>query len=144
MNVKIPCRKGLSNRGSPFFIPKETAMRHITIPQMRAITGSTPQEAALLFNETMMELAPMRPTFVREGNTYYIQYSIEYNEAETVTEEHELNGEYHNCAECPFCVRDVNRFGDSDMRKKWATCSRTGERVRTDGTVCDTYYTERG
>lgn len=134
MNVKIPCRKGLSNRGSPFFIPKETAMRHITIPQ----------EAALLFNETMMELAPMRPTFVREGNTYYIQYSIEYNEAETVTEEHELKGEYHNCAECPFCVRDLNRFGDIDLRKKWATCSASGERVRTDGTVCDTYYTERG
>lgn len=119
-------------------------MKHIVIPQIRAISGNTPQEAALLFNEAMMELAPLHPTFVREGDTYYIQYSVEINEAETVTEEHELKGEHHKCKECHHCVRDLNRFGDIDARKVWATCAKTGERIRINGEVCDIYYEERG
>lgn len=119
-------------------------MRHLTIPQIRAITGNTPQEAALLFNEAMMELAPLHPTFTREGDTYYIQYSVEIKEAETITEEHGLKGEHHKCEECHHCIRDLNRFGDIDARKVWATCSMTGERIRIRSEVCDTYYKERG
>jgi hypothetical protein len=115
-------------------------MKSYSIPQMRTVTGNTPQEAAMLFNELMMELAPMRPTFVREGNVYYVQYLVEYREAETITEQHELNGEYDKCYTCPFCVKDQNRFGQTDTRKKWATCSKTGSRVRIDGSVCDEYY----
>lgn len=118
-------------------------MKHITIPQIRAISGNTPQEAALLFNSTMMELAEMHPSYTREGDTYYIQYIVEIHEAETAKEEHELKGERHKCHECPHCVRDLNRFGDIDARKVWATCASTGERVRINGSACDTFY-ERG
>ena len=118
-------------------------MKHIVIPQIRAISGNTPQEAALLFNEAMMELAPLHPTFVREGDTYYIQYSVEINEAETIAEEHELKGEHHKCHECPHCVRDLNRFGDIDARKVWATCAKTGKRTRINLDACDIYYEER-
>ena len=117
-------------------------MKHITIPQMRAISGNTPQEAALAFNEAMMELAPLRPSFEREGNTYYITYSIEIREAESIAEEHELKGERHKCIECPSCIRDLNRFGDIDARKRWATCAKTGERCYIRSDVCDLYYEE--
>ena len=119
-------------------------MRHTIIPQMRAISGTTPQEAALAFNEAMMELAPLHPSFVREGNTYYIQYSIEINEAETLAEEHQIKGEHHKCHECPHCIRDLNRFGDIDARKRWGTCAKTGKRTYINGDVCDTFYTEGG
>lgn len=116
----------------------------MTIPQIRAISGNTPQEAALLFNSTMMELAGMHPSFTREGDTYYIQYIVEIKEAESLVEEHELNGERHTCNECHHCVRDLNRFGDIDARKVWATCSGTGERIRLNSSVCEVYYEERG
>ena len=119
-------------------------MKHTVIPQIRAISGNTPQEAALLFNEAMMELAPLHPTFQREGDTYYIQYSIELREAETAADEHELKGEHHTCEECEHCIRDRNRFGDIDARKVYGTCALTGERVRLRKSVCDTYYEERG
>lgn len=119
-------------------------MKHITIPQVKPITGNTPQEAAMLFNQAIMELAPMNPQWTREGDTYYITYLVEYNEAENLVEEHELKGERHTCGECPHCVRDMNRFGEADMRKKWATCCCTGQRIRIDENVCDEYYTERG
>lgn len=119
-------------------------MKHITIPQIRAISGNTPQEAAHLFNETMMELAHLHPTFQREGDTYYIQYSVIIDEAETVADEHKLKGEHHTCGECHRCIRDINRFGDIDARKVWATCELKGERVRIRADVCDEYYKERG
>ena len=119
-------------------------MKHITIPQIRAISGNTPQEAALLFNETIMELAHLHPTFTREGDTYYIQYSVEYDEAETLAEEHVLKGEVRTCKDCRHCIRDLNRFGDIDARKVWATCGKTGERVRIREIVCDEYYNTKG
>lgn len=117
-------------------------MKRIVIPQVRAISGSTPQEAALLFNEAIMELAPLHPTFTREADTYYIQYSVEIAEPETVTDEHELRGEHHTCKECKSCIRDRNRFGDIDARKVYGTCAMTGERVRLRKPVCDIYYEE--
>ena len=119
-------------------------MRHMTIPQMRPITGSTPEEAAQRFNEAMMELAPLHPSFVREGNTYYIQYSVTISEAENVADEHELKGDRHTCKECPHLIRDRNRFGDIDARKVYGTCAMTGERMRLREAVCDIYYEERG
>lgn len=59
-------------------------------------------------------------------------------------EEHELKGEHHKCHECPHCVRDLNRFGDIDARKVWATCAKTGKRTRINLDVCDIFYEERG
>ena len=115
-------------------------MKTISIPQVKPITGNTPQEAAALFNEAIMELAPMHPQWTREGDTYYITYHVTWSEAETLAEEYELKGENHTCEECPFCVRDLNRFGEPHGRKKWATCARKGERVRIEARVCDIYY----
>lgn len=119
-------------------------MKYTVIPQFRAISGSTPQEAALLFNEAIMELAPLHPTFVREGDVYYIQYSIEVKEPENLADEHELKGEKAMCKDCPRCIRDRNRFGDIDARKVYGTCAISGERVRLRTRACDTFYEERG
>ena len=119
-------------------------MKHISIPQIRAISGSTPQEAALLFNQTIMELAPLSPTWTREGDTYYITTLVEYSEPETLAEAAEMEGTTASCVACPYCVRDPNRFGYPDTRKKWATCANSGKRIRIDARACETYYRERG
>ena len=126
--------------GTLIFFRRSVDMKHISIPQVRPITGNTPQEAAMLFNEAIRELAPMHPQWTREGDTYYITYMVAWDEAETLAEEHELKGEKHKCEECPYCVRDLNRFGEVDRRKKWATCASTGERVLISESVCDIYY----
>lgn len=112
-----------------------------SIPQARAISGSTPQETAMLFNQTMMELADLNPTYERDGNVFWVYYTIVRNEPETVVEEHEIEGEYVHCSDCPYLMRDLNRFGSIDGRKKWATCGRTGERTNIDSRVCEEYYT---
>ena len=116
-------------------------MKQISIPQVRPISGSTPQEAAMAFNTAIMELAPMHPTFKQEGNTFWIYYTVVYREPETLSEEYEMRGEGAKCVNCPYCVRDLNRFGDIDERKKHATCTaREGERIRIDSSACDIYY----
>ena len=120
-------------------------MRQISIPQVMPVTGSTPQEAAMRFNEVIRELAPMHPTFEREGDTYYITYSVEYTEPECIADEYELKKEGAHCVDCPYCVRDYNRFGDVDLRKKHATCVKlNGQRIRIDSRACDYYYEGKG
>ena len=119
-------------------------MKYTVIPQFRAISGSTPQEAALLFNEAIMELAPLHPSFQREGDTYYIQHNVQIAEPENLADEHELKGEKATCKDCQKCIRDRNRFGDIDARKVYGTCAETGERVRLRERACDIYYKERG
>lgn len=115
-------------------------MKYTTIPQVRFISGRTPEEAAAEFNLAMRELAPLRPTYEREGTSFYIYFNIEMSEAEDIVEEHQLKGEYHYCRECNNCVRDLNRFGEVDKRKRHATCTYLGERVRLDSRVCEHYY----
>lgn len=116
-------------------------MRTKSIPQMRAIQGSTPTETAMLFNEAMMELAELNPTYERDGQTIWIYYSITQSEPETLAEYHEEQGERAQCIDCMYCMRDLNRFGSIDGRKKWATCGKTGERTNIHSAACDTYYT---
>lgn len=118
-------------------------MKHTKIVQSRFIDGSDGHEVSAEFNQAMMELADLNPKWEREGNSFWIFYSVEKTEAETIVEEHELAGEDAYCIGCPYCIRDLNRFGNTDARKKWATCGKTGERVRIDKSVCEIYYTER-
>ena len=118
-------------------------MKTTKIVQSRFIKGSDGFETSAEFNEAMMELAEMNPKFERDGNSFWIFYSVEKTEAENIVEEHELAGENAHCIECPFCIRDLNRFGNPDGSKKHATCGKTGERVRIDSRVCERYYTER-
>lgn len=115
-------------------------MKTKSIPQMRAIAGNTPQETAMLFNQTMVELADLNPTYERDGGVFWIYYTVVKNEPETVVEEHEMKGERAHCIDCPYLMRDLNRFGNVDGRKKWATCGKTGERTNIDSTVCEEYY----
>ena len=107
---------------------------------MRAVSGSTPQETAMLFNQTMAELADLNPTYERDGGVFWIYYTVVKSEPETIVEEHELNGERAHCIDCPYLMRDLNRFGSIDGRKKWATCGKSGERTNIDSTVCEEYY----
>ena len=115
-------------------------MRTITKHRVEAITGDTPQEAALLFNEAMDRLAELSPTFEREGCTFWIHYKVIHEEAETISESYELAGKTAHCIECPFVIRDLNRFGNIDVRKKWATCGKTGQRTNIECRACDIYY----
>lgn len=118
-------------------------MRTKSIPQTKVIAGSTPQETAMLFNEAMTELADLNPRYERDGSVFWIYYTVVTNEPETIVEEHELKGERAHCIDCPYLMRDLNRFGSIDGRKKWATCGRTGERTHVDSIVCEEYYTLR-
>lgn len=115
-------------------------MKTITKHRVEAITGDTPQEAAMLFNEAMDRLAYLNPTFEREGCTFWIHYKVVQEEAETISDAYELKGKTAHCVECPFIIRDTNRFGNVDARKKWATCGKTGERTKIDCRACDLYY----
>ena len=115
-------------------------MIHKSIMQVRVVSGNTPEETALMFNTTMQELAALNPKYERDGGIFWIYYTVEAKEAETLSEAFELKGEGMTCGDCPYCVRELNRFGAEDKRKKWATCSQTGERVYVGSSACDTYY----
>lgn len=115
-------------------------MKNKSVMQVRAISGNTPEETAMLFNEAMNELSTLNPRYERDGGLFWIYYTVESREPETLAEVYELKGEGKSCGDCPFCMRDLNRFGTEDKRKKWATCSRTGEKVYTGSSACDDYY----
>lgn len=115
-------------------------MRTKSVVQVRAIQGNSPQETAMLFNEAMQELASLNPTYERDGSTFWITYTVVRDEAETLSEKYELMGDKSTCADCPKVVRDLNRFGEIDARKKWALCGKTGERVRIGARACDLFY----
>ena len=91
-------------------------------------------------NQAMQELAALHPTFERDGNTFWVTYTVVSQVPETLAEAHEMRGDAAYCGECPHCIRERNRFGEVDMRKKWATCGDTGERIRIDDLACDAYY----
>lgn len=115
-------------------------MRTNTFTQIKVIAGNTPQETAMLFNEAMMELADLHPTYERDGSMFWIYYTVEQTACETLREEHEEQGEYAKCIDCPYLMRDLNRLGNIDARKKWGTCGKTGERTNVDSRACETYH----
>lgn len=108
--------------------------------QVKVISGNTPEETAAMFNSAMTELAALNPKYERDGSIFWIYYTIETREPETLAEAFEDKGEGKCCGDCPFCMRDLNRFGTEDKRKKKATCSQTGERVYVWSSACDEYY----
>lgn len=115
-------------------------MKTTKVVQSKFIQGSDGFETSAEFNEVMRELAYLNPKWERDGNSFWIFYSVEVTEEETLTEVHEAAGEKAHCIDCPFCVRDLNRFGNIDGRKKWATCSKTGERTNIDSRACEIYH----
>ena len=112
-----------------------------SIPQTRAVSGNTPQETELLFNQTMTELADLNPTYERDGNVFWVYYTIVKNEPETVVEEHEMKGEYRYCEDCPYCDRVVDIYGNIDPRVKWGKCMKYGmTSVNLNKRVCAAYW----
>ena len=111
-----------------------------SVMQVRVISGNTPEETALMFNTAMQELAALNPRYERDGGIFWIYYTIETKEAETLAEAYEIKGEGKTCGDCPYCMRDLNRYGTEDKRKKRATCSCSGEQVYVWSAACDTYY----
>lgn len=108
--------------------------------QVKVISGNTPEETAAMFNSAMTELAALNPRYERDGGIFWIYYTVEQKEPETLAEAFEVKGEGATCGDCPFCMRDLNRFGTEDKRKKRATCSKTGSQVYVWGSACDEYY----
>ena len=119
-------------------------MKSTKLIQTRFIDGSDGHDTASEFNQTMQELAYLNPRFERDGHSFWIFYSVEINEPEDIIEEHEMKGESHKCIECPYIIRDLNRFGQPDVTRKKATCGKTGQRTRIDMCVCEHFYKERG
>lgn len=115
-------------------------MKTTKIIQSMFIDGTDGHEASAEFNRVMMELAELNPKFERNGNSFWIFYSVEKTEPENVIEEHEAAGENAHCLDCPYVMRDLNRFGNIDARKKWATCGKTGERTNIESRACEIYY----
>ena len=111
-----------------------------SVTQVKVISGNTPEETAAIFNSTMQELAMLNPKYERDGSVFWIYYSIEAKEPETLAEAFENKGEGRRCGDCPFCMRGLNRFGQVDGRKTKATCSKTGTQVYVWNSACDEYY----
>lgn len=105
--------------------------------------GNTFQEAVEKFNFEMKRHAPFRPTFERAGETFLIYYTVVDLAPETLVEAKCLDGFTNYCEECTECVREKNRSGNIDARKKYGYCSRNGmQKIRIDQIVCDEFYTE--
>lgn len=115
-------------------------MQRHSIKQVEAVTGNTPQELANNYNEAMRRLQGCSPTDEWHGDVVYIYYFCDETVTECLTDEHELMGDKHECGECPFCTKQLNRHGDVDVRFKWAVCGKSGEPVRVDESACDIYY----
>lgn len=111
-------------------------MKAIRIPQIEYISGSTPAESAVLFNEAMMKLAQYNPTFERTGADFYIYYQVVKEEVE----EEKKPTKKACCLDCIYLSRDLNRFGEVDKRKKWAVCKYTGIRTNIESRACEIYY----
>lgn len=126
----------MSLRGSRLFIYKEMNMKRY-VPQTMFIKGNDSWETARLFNEAMVELAELNPTYEREGDSYWVFYKTEIcREAE---EPFVAPTSDAHCEDCPYSMRDLNRYGNIDARKKWATCGKTGERIHVESRACEIY-----
>lgn len=115
-------------------------MKRLKVHQTRFIDGTDGHDSAAEFNEAMMELAELNPKFERDGKSFWIFYTVEIEEAENAIEKNECAGENAHCIDCPYLMRDLNRFGNIDGRKKWATCGKTGERTNIDSRACEVYH----
>lgn len=116
-------------------------MKNVTVWQSRYIDGDGDGHAASAeFNELMQEIAELNPKWERDGKTFWVFWKVERTEPETIVEEHEAAGEKAHCIDCPYIMRDLNRFGNIDARKKWATCGKTGERTNIESRACEIYH----
>ena len=107
------------------------------VTQVRYIGGSDPWETADLFNNTMLELAELNPTYERVGDAYWVFYKVTTDMSERL---HENTSERTaQCVDCPYSVRDLNRHGNIDARRKWGTCAKTGERIHIESAACEIY-----
>lgn len=115
-------------------------MRVNKYTQCTPCIGATLAESVSIFNAEMHKLRAFKPTFERCGDSFLIYYTMEERVPETVVDAKELQGLFHRCEHCANCIRDRDRFGGIDKRKKHATCGKDGERVRLDSAVCDDFY----
>ena len=121
-----------------FFIRRKgDKMKRNYVAQTKYICGQDAWETAEQFNEAMRELACLNPTYEREGNAFWIFYKVELVEEEEIGAEPKCNDNHAKCIDCPYLMRDLNRFGNVDARKKWGTCGRTGERTHIEAQCCD-------
>ena len=127
---------------SPFFITTGgEEMRSITIPQVECIEGKTRQETVALFNRRMEQLININPAWERDGDVFWITYNKLVEEPENIVEEHEMNGEYRHCEDCPFCDRVIDIYGNKDSRVKWGKCMKYGMvSVNLNKKVCAAYW----
>lgn len=118
-------------------------MKVTTYPQMVAVSGSTPMEAAENFNRIMYQYRDKKPTFERAGETtFYVFYSETESIPTTLADIYEMKNCTHKCSECPHFIRELTRFGEVDRRKKWGNCELTGESRTITSAACEQFYEE--
>ena len=105
--------------------------------------GKTLADAVSKFNEEMKRNAQFRPTYERVGDSFLIYVKVVEVMPESIAEANFMQGCRHRCEECSHCVRTKKTDGSTDYRSKHAKCAYSGNRVRTDGWVCDTFYLEQ-
>lgn len=120
-------------------------MREDTYTRCILCEGETFQEAVNKFNQAMYENRMYKPTFERAGEAFLVYIKMTQFAPETIAEAKSLEGCKHTCKDCEHCVRDLNRFGVADKRKKTATChvGNVITRIRLDSSVCDRFYLEK-
>lgn len=104
--------------------------------------GETFQAAVDKFNEVMRIHAAFNPTFERAGEKFLVYFKVTERTPETIVEAKQLEGCSHHCEDCSHCIRDLNRFGEVDKRKKKAWCELKNNKTMTSMEVCDTFYLE--
>lgn len=125
-----------------FYFARRFDMKEHKYTQCILCEGNTFQDAVNKFNTEMKRHAHLRPTFERAGETFLIYVTVVELAPETLVEAKHLDGCRHYCEDCASCVREKNRHGVIDARKKYGFCAEQDmKKIRIDQIVCDEFYT---
>lgn len=111
-------------------------MRTEKIKQIICISELSAETFEDKMNEALSGLVDPEIRFdTNKSFTAVIVYKVKRNMPEDVLELFEIiEGKNQRCCDCPYYVPPT------DKRKKWGTCSATGERTRPEGRACEQFY----
>lgn len=111
-------------------------MKTERIKQIRCISASNAVDFEDRMNEALSGLSDPEIQFdMTRPFTATIVYHVRRDVPECVLELFEMiEGKHRCCSDCPYMAPA------EDARKKWTTCSATGEPTRVDSRACEKYY----